>query len=110
MVSKLNTKSGFKKVYIIEQAREIGYLNPNKKVPVLFDLTFIKKVSVDDIYNLFTEENYEVASRIGVLLNSSVQKMIISAWLVLQGTKVPCPVQIFNKEGEAKAWISSFED
>ncbi len=108
IVSKMKTRSGFKKVYVIEQANSINHAFNGEKKPLLLDLTKIEKSSIEDVVSLISSETIEIASAIGILITSGFKKPVINAYLSLKGLKQLCPVQVFTDYREAELWLEEF--
>lgn len=110
IVSKMKTRSGFKKVYVIEQANSINHAFKGDKKPLLLDLTKIEKSSIDEVVSLVSEETIEVASAIGIVITSGFKKPVISAYLTLKRVNQTCPVQVFLDFNAAEEWLEEFLD
>lgn len=70
----MNTHSGFKKVYVIEQTNSIKHLLKGVKKPLILDLTKMDKSSIDDIKSLISTETIQISSAIAIVLRSSLKK------------------------------------
>lgn len=105
IVSRMKTRSGFKKVYIIEQANTIAHeINGNKK-PLLIDLSKIEKSSLEEVKSLVSPETFEVSSAIAIVLNSGIQKIVLNALWKLKKDKFSCPIEVFSNYSVAEAWL-----
>ena len=106
-VSKMNTRSGFKKVYVIEQANSITHLLKGQKKPLILDLTKMDKSSIDDIKSLVSAETIQISSAIAIVLNSSLKKIAVNTLFALKGSKTGCPCQCFLNFNEAETWLAN---
>lgn len=106
LISKMHTKSGFKKVYIIEQANLIKHSYNGEKQLLLINLTRIEKPGIDDIAALICEETRSIASAVGIVVSSSIQKVLLNTYLGLKMHRANCPVQVFVSQGTALDWLS----
>ena len=104
----MKTRSGFKKVYIIEQANSITHIFKGEKKPLLLDLSRVEKSSLEEVVSLLSEETYGVSLAIGIVVNSSFQKLVLNAYLNVKGSKTSCPVQAFVKYNDAESWLEEF--
>ena len=105
-VSKMNTHSGFKKVYVIEQANSITHLLKGEKKPLILDLTKMNKSSIDDIKSLVSAETIQISSAIAIVLNSSLKKIAVNTLFALKGSKTDCPCQCFLNFNDAETWLT----
>lgn len=105
ILSKMNTRSGFKKVYVIEQANSINHILIGKKMPLLLDLSKIEKSSIEDINSLISEETLSFSNAIGILVQSTVQKLLLNTIFNLKNSKNRCPIQVFSSFNEAENWL-----
>lgn len=100
----MNTKSGFKKVYLIEQANCIAHEKKGAKSPLLIDLSKIDNYSIENLISLFDEETRNVSSAIGILIHSNFQKLVINTIINFK-SKLNCPVQAFVDYDNASNWL-----
>lgn len=107
IISRMKTRSGFKKVYVIEQANSINHEFHGVKKPLLLDLTRIEKSSLEEVMSLLSEETIGISSAIGILINSSFQKLVLNTYLNFK-TKSNCPVQAFVNNNEAQSWLERY--
>ena len=108
IISKMKTRSGFKKVYVIEQANSITHAFNGQKKPLLLDLTRIEKSSLEEVISLLCEETIAVSSAIGIVVNSGFQKMVLNTYLNIKGSKVNCPVQVFANQSDGENWLKDY--
>ena len=104
----MKTRSGFKKVYVIEQANSINHAFKGEKKPLLKDLKKIEKSSIEEVVSLFSAETIEIASAIGIVINSGFKKPVINAYLSIKSLKQACLVQVFINYKEAENWLEEF--
>lgn len=107
IVSKMNTRSGFKKVYVIEQANSITHLVKGQKKPLILDLTKMDKSSIEDIKSLISAETIQISSAMAIVLSSSLKKIAVNTLLSLKGSKIGCPCQCFLSFKEAETWLTN---
>lgn len=106
LISKMHTKSGFKKVYIIEQANLIQHTYKGEKQLLLVNLSRIDKPSIEDITALVCEETRSIANAIGIVVNSSIQKVLLNTFLGIKMHRTNCPIQVFINENDAANWLT----
>lgn len=104
----MKTRSGFKKVYIIEQANSITHIFNGKKQPLLIDLTKIEKPSFEEVISLISDETIKISLAIGIVMKSGFKKPVINTYLSLKGRTQLCPAQVFNNYDEAEKWLEKF--
>lgn len=104
----MNTKSGFKKVYIIEQANSINQILEGNKKPFLVDLLKIEKSSIEDIQSLLSEETLTFSTAIGIVIQSNIQKIFLNTILNFKNSKNGCPIQVFSNCIEAESGLKSY--
>ncbi len=107
IISRMKTRSGFKKVYVIEQANSINHAFHGVKKPLLLDLTRIEKSSLEEVISLLSEETTGISSAIGILIKSGFQKVVLNTYLNFK-TKNNCPVQAFVNQDEAQNWLQGY--
>lgn len=108
IVSKMNTHSGFKKVYVIEQTNSIKHLLKGVKKPLILDLTKMDKSSIDDIKSLISTETIQISSAIAIVLRSSLKKIAVNTLLTLKSSKTVCPCQCFLNFNDAETWLTKY--
>ena len=104
----MNTHSGFKKVYVIEQTNSIKHLLKGVKKPLILDLTKIDKSSIDDIKSLVSTETIQISSAIAIVLRSSLKKIAVNTLLTLKNSKTGCPCQCFLNFNDAETWLTKY--
>lgn len=105
IVSKMKTRSGFKQVYVIEQANTIAHEIHGIKKPLLIDLSKIEKSSIEEVKSLVSPETFEVSSAIAIVLNSSIQKLVLNTLWKLKKDKFLCPIEVFTNYSLAEDWL-----
>lgn len=108
IISKMNTKSGFKKVYRIEQAHCIAHEVKGNKIRLLIDVTKIDKYSIENLLSLIEDETTDVSSAIGIVIKSNFQKLVLNTILNFK-SQIKCPVQAFVSINNAKNWLNRME-
>jgi hypothetical protein len=108
VLSKMNTRSGFKRVYVIEQANSINHVLEGLKKPLLLDLSRIAKSSIDDVKSLITEETLSFSVAIGIVVQSNFKKLLLNTLLNFKGSKNRCPIQVFSSVDKAESWLEDY--
>lgn len=105
ILSRMKTRSGFKLVYVIEQANTIAHELQGIKKPLLIDLTKVEKSSLEEVKSLVSKETLEVTSAIAIVVKSSIQKVLLNTTWKLKKEAFDCPVLVFTKITDAKEWL-----
>ena len=108
VLSKMNTRSGFKRVYVIEQANSINHVLQGLKKPLLLDLSRISKSSIKEIRSLITEETLSFSEAIGIVVKSDFQKLLLNTILNFKNSKNRCPIQVFSSLEKAESWLEEY--
>lgn len=102
----MKTRSGFKKVYVIEQANVIFHEFNGEKKRLIIDLSKVDKPSVDEVKSLIGEETENVSLAVAIILKSSVRRIALNLFWNLKKQKDVCFVQAFPDLRSAEEWIS----
>lgn len=102
---KMKSRSGFKEVYVIEQANSISHVVLGNKKPLLIDLTRMSKASIEEVRSLMSKETLEISSAIGIVLNSGYRKTILNTIWKNSSLKMGCPIKVFLSIEDAEKWL-----
>lgn len=103
VLNKLNTRSGFKKVYQLESKYAINHLNNGVKAPLIFDVSKIDNITFDEVRSILSKDSTSFCSSLAIVINSTIYLSIMNLWLSI--SKPECPIHFFENKDDALAWI-----
>ncbi len=105
IINNFKTRSGFKPVYILEQAHAVRLLTDEKRLPMLVNISSVDDYSTSSVFNLFTVENLSSVSKMAVFMSSDLRCGLINFMLKFKNTN--CPVRVFTDFNNADLWLRS---
>lgn len=103
VLNKLNTRSGFKKVYQLESNYAINHLINGVKAPHIFDVSKIENITFDEVRSLLSKDSTSFCSSLAIVINSTIYLSIMNLWLSI--AKPECPIHFFENKDDALEWL-----
>ena len=103
VLNKLNTRSGFKKVYQLESKNAIYFLNNGVKAPIVFDVSKIDNLTFDEVKSMVNQDYVSFCSSLAIVLKSSLYIPIMNLWYGF--VKSDCPIHFFESKEKAIDWL-----
>lgn len=104
VVNTIKSHSGFKKVYLFENAvaiKSYGYSN----CKMIYDLGRLSKVALEDLKALCEEGNVANYQCIAIVLESEFLKVSFNILFKFFESKIP--IKLFSTLEEATAWVKT---
>ncbi|MFZ9847207.1 MAG: hypothetical protein ACO3EE_03515 [Flavobacteriales bacterium] len=105
IINNFKTRSGFKPVYILEQAHAVRQLSLDKRLPMLVNISSVDNYSATSVLNLLTADNLSSVSKMAIFMSSEFKCGLINFMLKFKSTN--CPVRVFTDFNNADLWLRS---